>query len=88
MNNEELKQFCEEKLTAEMGETCVVTVTIANKLKVEIGEDFYIFGGDWKVEYVKFRGWYAEVGNTIRKIKRIILANENYFIRLLSALAR
>jgi hypothetical protein len=79
MTNEDLKQFCEELLTNEIGEACTVTVTIANKLKVEIGEDFYIFDDEWKVGYVKFRGWYAEVGNTVRKIKKILTANTKRF---------
>ena len=85
MTNEDLKQFCEELLTNEMGETCEVTVTIANKLKVEIGEDFYIFDDKWKIGYVKFRGWYAEVGNIIRKIRKIFNANATRFGRLIEA---
>lgn len=84
MNKETLKNVCEELLTADIGETCKITITVANKLKIEVGEDFYIFDDKWKVRYVKFRGWYGEVGNTIRLLRKCFTANEKRFLMLLS----
>lgn len=84
MDIKTLKKACEELLTADVGEKCKITITVANKLKIEIGEDFYIFDDKWKVGYVKFRGWYGEVGNTIRLLRKCLTANAKHFLMLLS----
>lgn len=84
-NKDLIENKCREYLEEELGEDCAVSVTIANKIKVELGEDFYISGEDGKIGYVKFRGWYNETGNTIRKIKKCLSKHITDFSKLILA---
>ena len=83
MENIKLSNKCEAYITETTDEDCTVSITPTSKIKIEVGEDFYIFDTDGKIGYVKFRGWYPEVNKLIGKMKRCIKDHKQAFSDLI-----
>lgn len=85
MDNKELiKNRCNEYISQAIDDECVVGITVADKIKIQIGEDFYIFDAEGKIGYVKFRGAFKETDKLIRKMSKCIVDHKKDFIDFLS----